>query len=308
MGGQYQYQQARSYHYQQAEEQQNRDKPIMRSALSSTEEDNVGENPPPTPRLRQRTGALPADGPPVSRLRARQTNKKQESVESQAYFNQAQQKVTWQYNAGGDINFTTVQNFKDLNRNLRVIIKDELGQAYNNGVISQKTALKIAHPLTEALGEIAKSQPAREAFQAQLNEARDLVHHALRTNLRAIIKDGLGQAYRNRDISPETALKIARPLAEALKEAAKSQPKDEVIQAHVNQAREVIQQEESQRPPERRRGLGMFIMGVVALVALGVDLSLAAGAGTIAALFTGLSELQDDHSQAKIGLTQGRHG
>ena len=91
-----------------------------------------------------------------------------------ATFNQRGQRVTYQYNAAGDINFGAEQNQKDLVRELGKL-QGEMTKAIQAGVFSEMVATEAAARLTQAVQEARQPAPEKHVMLHHLSSAITLV-------------------------------------------------------------------------------------------------------------------------------------
>jgi hypothetical protein len=91
-----------------------------------------------------------------------------------AIFDQRGQRVTYQYNATGDINFGAVQNRMDLMGELEKLQR-ELTTAVQAGLFDEETATDTPYQLTKAVQEAKKPAPDKGTLLEHLNSAKRLV-------------------------------------------------------------------------------------------------------------------------------------
>jgi hypothetical protein len=87
-------------------------------------------------------------------------------------FDQRGQKVDYQYNAAGNINFGVVKNNADLISQLD-LLKMELTKAREGQVISELTESKAKTHLLEAIEEAKKPEPDKRSLLTHLGQAKD---------------------------------------------------------------------------------------------------------------------------------------
>jgi hypothetical protein len=78
-------------------------------------------------------------------------------------FDMRGQRVTYQYNAAGDINFGAVQNRSDLISELEKL-KLEFDRAARQNVFSEETAIEAGSKLELAVVESKKPQPDKQTL------------------------------------------------------------------------------------------------------------------------------------------------
>jgi hypothetical protein len=91
-----------------------------------------------------------------------------------ATFDQRGQRVTYQYNAAGDINFGAVQNRMDLVGELGKLQR-EMTQARQAGVFDEGVATDAEYQLTKAVQEAKKPAPDKPTLLNHLTSAKTLV-------------------------------------------------------------------------------------------------------------------------------------
>jgi hypothetical protein len=94
-----------------------------------------------------------------------------------ATFDQRGQRVTYQYNAAGDINFGAVRNRADAVRELEKL-KTEVTKAAEAQVIDAEVATDVEYRLTKAVQQAQKPDPDKPTLLTHLNEAKELVETA----------------------------------------------------------------------------------------------------------------------------------
>jgi hypothetical protein len=92
-------------------------------------------------------------------------------------FDQRGQRVAYQYNAAGDINFGAVQNRMDLVGELGKLQR-ELTQARQAGLFDEGVATDAEYQLTKAVQEAKKPSPTKGTLLDHLNSAKSLVESA----------------------------------------------------------------------------------------------------------------------------------
>ncbi|AKV66836.1 MULTISPECIES: hypothetical protein [Microcystis] len=89
-------------------------------------------------------------------------------------FDQRGQKVTYQYNAAGDINFGNVQNRADLISELEKL-KDEISKAGEAEVIDAEIVTDAQYQIQKAIDQAKKSEPSRKSILDHLGEAKEFM-------------------------------------------------------------------------------------------------------------------------------------
>lgn len=91
-----------------------------------------------------------------------------------AIFDQRNQKVTYQYNAAGNINFGAVVSQEDFIEQLRNLRK-EIDEAVNSGAISKKTAVDVTYQIDKAILETQELKPSKKSLEQHLKGAKALL-------------------------------------------------------------------------------------------------------------------------------------
>ncbi len=91
-----------------------------------------------------------------------------------ATFDQRGQRVTYQYNAAGDINFGAVQTKVDVAGELEKL-QVELAKAAAAGVFEEDTATDVEYQLKKAVQQAKKPEPDKKSILDHLNEAKALI-------------------------------------------------------------------------------------------------------------------------------------
>jgi ribosomal protein S20 len=91
-----------------------------------------------------------------------------------ATFDQRDQKVIYQYNAAGNINFHAVQNNADFSTELQKLQK-ELKKAVEEGVLDEEMAVDVESHLKKAAIQTQKSEPDKKTLLDHLLEAQQLI-------------------------------------------------------------------------------------------------------------------------------------
>jgi hypothetical protein len=91
-----------------------------------------------------------------------------------AVFDQRNQKVQYQYNAAGNINFASVQSNEDLLSELKKL-RVEFDTAIEARVFEKKTAIDATYQLDKALIEAEEPKPNKTTIEEHLKEAKALI-------------------------------------------------------------------------------------------------------------------------------------
>jgi len=91
-------------------------------------------------------------------------------------FDQREQHVTNQYNAGRDINFGAVQTPVDLVAELEKL-KGQFTQAQEAGVISEETSTDAEYQVTKAMQQAKKPHPDKKTILDHLNTTKTLIEN-----------------------------------------------------------------------------------------------------------------------------------
>ena len=91
-----------------------------------------------------------------------------------ATFDQRGQRVTYQYNAAGDINFGAVQNRVDVVGELGKLQR-EMTTARQAGVFNEEVATDAEYQLTKAVQEAKRPAPDKKTILDHLSSAKTLV-------------------------------------------------------------------------------------------------------------------------------------
>ncbi|MDJ0619527.1 MAG: hypothetical protein QNJ63_22760 [Calothrix sp. MO_192.B10] len=89
-------------------------------------------------------------------------------------FDQRGQKVTYQYNAAGNINFSDVQNRADLVSEIEKL-KAEVAKAREAEVIDADLATDVEYQITKAVQQASKSEPDKKTILNHIGTAKDLI-------------------------------------------------------------------------------------------------------------------------------------
>jgi hypothetical protein len=86
-------------------------------------------------------------------------------------FNQQDQKVNTQYNAGGDINFGNVTNLQEFSTEL-LKLKDEFGRRAKEGTVDGEIVTDVEYELTKAIQSSQKDSPEKSSIIKHLDKAK----------------------------------------------------------------------------------------------------------------------------------------
>ena len=89
-------------------------------------------------------------------------------------FDQRHQKVQYQYNAAGDINFGAVQNKMEVVAELGKL-QAELAEAIRAGLFDEDTATDVEYQLKKAVQQAEKPEADKKSVLQHLQEARALI-------------------------------------------------------------------------------------------------------------------------------------
>lgn len=89
-------------------------------------------------------------------------------------FDQRGQKVTYQYNAAGNINFGNVQNRVDLIGELEKL-RDEISKAGETEVIDAEIVTDAQYQIQKAVDQAKKSEPSKKSILEHLDKAKEFV-------------------------------------------------------------------------------------------------------------------------------------
>lgn len=95
---------------------------------------------------------------------------------SNSIFDQRGQKVNYQFNSAGNINFGDIQNSIQLVNELNKL-KQELSKALEAKVIDEETATDVEYKITKATQQVQKSEPDKNNILIYLNEAKALIEN-----------------------------------------------------------------------------------------------------------------------------------
>ena len=97
-----------------------------------------------------------------------------QGIEKMSIFDQRNQKVNYQYNAAGNINFGAVQNRIELAAELEKL-RMEISTAKSANVIDEETALDLDHKIGKAALQIKKPDAVKSNILEWLSGAKDVV-------------------------------------------------------------------------------------------------------------------------------------
>jgi hypothetical protein len=89
-------------------------------------------------------------------------------------FDQRGQKVTYQYNAAGDINFGAVQNRMDVVVELEKL-QAELDKAIEADVLDKEAATDAEYQLKKAVQQAKKPEPDKKTILDHLDQAKGII-------------------------------------------------------------------------------------------------------------------------------------
>lgn len=89
-------------------------------------------------------------------------------------FDQRGQKVTYQYNAAGNINFEAVKSREMLIVELQKL-KDEIEKANQAGVIEQESATDVQYQIQKSIDKSKKPEGDKQGVIEHLNKAKSFV-------------------------------------------------------------------------------------------------------------------------------------
>lgn len=91
-----------------------------------------------------------------------------------ATFDQRNQKVGYQYNVAGNINFNSVQSNESLLSELEKL-RAEFSKAIEMGVFEKKLAIDVGYKLDKALIEAEEPKPNKSRVEEYLNDVKTLI-------------------------------------------------------------------------------------------------------------------------------------
>jgi len=89
-------------------------------------------------------------------------------------FDQRGQKVIYQYNAAGDINFGAVQNRVDVVAELEKL-RAELDKAIEAEILDEDAALDAEYQLKKAVQQAKKPEPDKKTVLDHLSQAKNII-------------------------------------------------------------------------------------------------------------------------------------
>ena len=93
-----------------------------------------------------------------------------------ATFDQRGQRVNQQYNAGRDINFSSVQTSADLVSELEKL-KQQITQATESGILPEETATDADYQVTKAIQQAKKPEPEKKTLLDHLTTTKALLEN-----------------------------------------------------------------------------------------------------------------------------------
>ncbi len=91
-----------------------------------------------------------------------------------AIFDQRNQKVEYQYNAAGNINFGSIRDAEGLLSELRKL-RSEFDKAIEAGMFDKKVATDVTYKIDKALLEAEEPKPNKKTIEEYLKEAKTLI-------------------------------------------------------------------------------------------------------------------------------------
>lgn len=91
-----------------------------------------------------------------------------------AIFDQRGQRVNYQYNAAGDINFGDVKDQKGAIIEMEKLYA-ELEQAVRSGILNEDAFIDIEYRLKQAILQAKKAKPDKKTILDHLNEAKSII-------------------------------------------------------------------------------------------------------------------------------------
>jgi Cell division protein len=89
-------------------------------------------------------------------------------------FDQRGQKVVYQYNAAGNVNFGNIENRADLIGELEKL-KTEISKARDAEIIDTETLTDIQYQIQKAVDQAQKTEPNKNAILEHLSKAREFI-------------------------------------------------------------------------------------------------------------------------------------
>jgi hypothetical protein len=93
-------------------------------------------------------------------------------------FDQRGQKVNYQYNSAGNINFGTVQNPTDIISELEKL-KDEISKAGDAQVIDAEIVTDVQYQIQKAVDQAKKPEPDKNSILEHLGKAKDFLKNVI---------------------------------------------------------------------------------------------------------------------------------
>lgn len=97
-----------------------------------------------------------------------------QGVEKMTVFDQRGQKVNYQYNAAGNINFGSVHNKFEVIEELQKV-QDELSLAIKAGELDEDTATDVDYQMKKAVQQAKKNEPNKKKILEHLNNVKSLI-------------------------------------------------------------------------------------------------------------------------------------
>lgn len=91
-------------------------------------------------------------------------------------FDQRGQKVTYQFNSAGDINFNTAKDKTQLIAELNKF-KDEIKKAIEAKAIEEDIALDVEYKIAKATQQVQKAEPDKKNILDYLQEAKAIIEN-----------------------------------------------------------------------------------------------------------------------------------
>lgn len=116
-----------------------------------------------------------------------------QGVEKMTVFDQRGQKVNYQYNAAGNINFGSVHNKFEVIEELQKV-QDELSLAIKAGEVNEDTATDADYQMKKAVQQAKKNEPDKKKILEHLNNVKSLIGEIV--TLAALVK-GISEAIQS---------------------------------------------------------------------------------------------------------------
>jgi hypothetical protein len=91
-----------------------------------------------------------------------------------ASFDQRGQKVTYQYNSAGNINFGAAETGVDVTKELKKLLK-EINKATQAGAIDSENGIDIEAKIKKAIIQAEKPQPDKQSILENINGAKTII-------------------------------------------------------------------------------------------------------------------------------------